>query len=133
MIGMKATTVDETAQVEKAVDKASYRNLGHAAASVRKRAKESIKISDEPSRPGRPPHSRRGQLRAALWFAVTREESATTAVAGPRFSVVGESASPHEHGGRHQGAQYRRRPFMGPALRASIGRFRETWAGSVRR
>jgi len=132
MIGMKATTIDETAKVEQAVDKASYRNLGHAAASIRKYAKDSIEISDEPSQPGQPPHSRRGQLPASLWFAVTREQSATTALVGPRYSIVGESAWPHEHGGTYQGAKYPARPFMGPALRASLGRFRETWRGSVR-
>ena len=129
MIGMKATTVDETAKVVQAVDKASYRNLGHAAASIRKDAVESIKRGPGPSAEGSPPHTRRGQIRRAIRFAV---EDKYTAVVGPRQSVVGQSAEPHEHGGPYKGQIYPARPTMGPAMERNLDRFANSWTGSVR-
>ena len=132
MIGMTAKIADETAKVIRAADEASYRNLGHAAASIRRRAKESIEISPTPSRPGHPPHSRRGQLPASLWYHVQHEQQATTALVGPRASIVGESASAHEFGKTYRGMKFSRRPFMAPALYASLSRFHESWRGSIR-
>lgn len=129
MIGMKATTVDETAKVVQAVDKASYRNLGHAAASIRKDATGSISRGAGPSQAGQPPHTRKGLMRKAIRFAV---EDKYTAVVGPRKSIVGQSAEPHEHGGPYKGQVYPARPTMGPAMERNLDRFANSWAGSVR-
>jgi indolepyruvate ferredoxin oxidoreductase beta subunit len=50
---------------------AEFRNLGHAAASIRKDAVASIKTSDEPSPPGEPPHALLSETarHLALWMS----------------------------------------------------------------
>lgn len=128
MIGLKVKIVDETKNVEKAVEKASFRNLGHAAASIRKKAIESIEKSTKSSAAGTPPHTRSGELRKAIRFDVV---DPWTAVIGPRASVVGEAGAAHEFGGEYKGGVYPERPFMGPALEASLDRFHESWRGAV--
>ena len=129
MIGIAVQIVDRLARVKAAADKAGYRNLGHAAASLRKTAALSIERSDEPSAPGEPPHTRRGQLPRAIRFDVdrTRQE----AVIGPRASVVGEAGAAHEFGEEFRGTDYDERPYMGPALDVSLDRFASDWAGSI--
>lgn len=128
MIGLKVKIVDETKNVEKAVEKASFTNLGHAAASIRKKAIASIEKSDKSSAAGSPPHTRQGELRKSIAYDV---EDQFAAVIGPRASVVGESGAAHEFGGRYKGGDFPERPFMGPALEDSLDRFHESWRGSV--
>ena len=129
MISLAVQIVDRVARVQKAADQAGYRNLGHAAASLRKTAVASIERSDEPSDPGEPPHTRRGQLPRAIRFDVDRTKQ--EAVIGPRASVVGEAGAAHEFGEEFRGTDYDERPYMGPALDASLDRFASDWAGSI--
>jgi phage gpG-like protein len=124
-------------RVAKATEVATFRNLGHAAARIRKDAIESIEPSDEPSEPGKPPHTRRrvsragkalkGHLQRAIVYASDKE----TATIGPRESIVGESASAHEHGGEYMGGEFPARPFMRPALERNLDKFHRDWAGSI--
>ena len=129
MISFAIQIVDRLARVKAAADKAGYRNLGHAAASLRKTAVESIETSDEPSAPGEPPHTRRGQLPRAIRFDVDRTNQ--EAVIGPRASVVGEAGAAHEFGEEFRGTDYDERPYMGPALDASLDRFAADWKGTI--
>ena len=136
MIDATVTTVDESQAVLAAVQKADYKNLGHAAASIRKEAIASI-ISNTPrflsSAPGNPPHSRRGLYRRAILYAVDPLQE--SAVIGPAASVAGISGVAHEFGGWYgsgkQRHEYPARPFMGPALDKNLDRFAQEWAGSV--
>lgn len=128
MIGLKVKIVDETKNVEKAVEKASFENLGHAAASIRKKAIASISKSKKSSPAGSPPHTKTGELRKAIRYKV---EDPWTAVIGPRASVVGESMMAHEFGGQYKGGDFPERPLMAPALEESLDRFLEPWRGSV--
>lgn len=109
-------------------EKAAFRNFQHAAASISKDAKASIKTSADPSDPGEPPHTRRRVfLRRAIRYAANKDG----AIIGPLASVVGLSAEAHEFGGRYKGNEYPERPFMGPALERAIPRFAGSWQGSI--
>lgn len=138
MIGAIVDYVDQTERVAKAARKATYRNVFHAAASIRKTAVESIEPGDGPSAPGTPPHThtqkvtkkgkvRKGQLPRAIVFKAEKEE----AVIGPRFSVVGEAGSAHEFGGEYKGEDFPERSFMGPSLDENEERFAGSFAGSI--
>lgn len=120
-------TRSDLAKVEKAAQKAMFRNLGHAAASISKSAKESIEQSSAPAPAGHPPHTRRKLLRKAIQFKV----DPTRAVIGPRQSVAGVSGKAHEFGGRFRGDVYPERPFMAPALEKATPRFAGSFAGSI--
>lgn len=125
--------------IERAKD-AGFRNTGHAAASIRKTAIESMEEAEGPSPPGEPPHThtsgvtrkgrkRPGVLPKSITFDNDRESQ--TALIGPRFSVVGLAGEAHEFGGEFRGDDYPERPFMEPALMQNIDRFASDWAGSI--
>lgn len=132
MIATRIITEMTPKPVLDAAEKAAFRNLGHAAASVRRDAIKSIEPGDEPSPPGEPPHTRsRGKRRRllpkAVWFAVDDD----TATIGPRASVAGRAGEPHEHGGAFRGQSYPQRPFMLPALERAAPRIGSQWAGTI--
>jgi hypothetical protein len=129
MIGTAVQIVNQLARVKAAADRAAFRNLGHAAASLRKAAIESIETSDEPSAPGQPPHTRSGHLPRAIRFDVDRAKQ--EAVIGPQASVVGESGAAHELGEEFHGQDFPERPYMFPALEDNLDRFASDWAGSI--
>lgn len=128
MIGIQAITQDTTKNVQQAVDKAAFRNFGHAGASISKDVKSSLEKTDGPSAPGQPPHTHKGAfMRRAIRYAATKEN----VVIGPCESVVGLAGEAHEFGGEFKGAEYPARPFMHPALERGAPRFAGSWAGSV--
>lgn len=130
MIGMKVRTEDRTKRVKKKAKAASIKSLGHAGAAIRLTARRSIRKRQKPSSPGTPPHTRKGQLRRAVMYAVEKEQERV--VIGPEHAVVGPSAMAHEFGGRFRSERFDRRPFMGPALMKIKDRLPRKWAGSVR-
>lgn len=118
--------------VATAMEKANYRNLGHAAASLRKRAIGSIKQAEGPSPRGTPPHTRRRSLPRAIVYKVDDHG----AIIGPRHSRFSDAAQYHEFGGIRRGKDYIAtdlppRPFMGPALEDASGRFAAEWSNSI--
>jgi hypothetical protein len=128
MITATAKIHDRTNRVTQAVDKAAFRNIGHAAASIAKDMKGSIERGIGPSEPGTPPHTHTGSyLRRAIRYAAGKRE----AVIGARYSVVAKSAAAHEHGQHYKGTQYPKRPFAVPALVRGAPRFGGSFAGSV--
>jgi hypothetical protein len=140
MIGLSVQTEDNTKRVADAAEKATFRNVGHAAAAIRNDAIESILPSDEPSAPGSPPHTRsagigkngkvrRGVLQKAIVFH--QDFAAQMAIVGPRFSVAGESGEAHEFGGEFRGQDYPERSFMGTALDRKRARFASSFEGSI--
>ena len=124
-----ATTkiTDQTAKVTAAAKKGAFKSFAHTAARIRKDAIESIVREKKASKPGTPPHTRRGQLKRAILFAA----DATGAVIGPRKSFVGESAKAHEFGTEFRGIEFPVRPFMRPALESNLSRFKSEWKGSI--
>lgn len=126
------TIIDDFAKVATAAEKANFRNLGHAAASIRKTVIASIQQSDTPSPPGRPPHTKRRALPRAIVYKVDD----TGAIIGPRHSRFSDAAQYHEFGGTRQGKDFipnvfPPRPFMGPALEQSAPRMAAEWSNSI--
>jgi hypothetical protein len=117
-------------RVKRSVDRSTFRNLGHAGGAIRLIARRSIRKSKTASTPGTAPHTRQGQLKRAVVYAV--EKSKQKVVIGPTHELVGPSAMAHEFGGRFRGDQYPKRPLMGPALEKSLDRLPKFWTGSVR-
>ncbi|WP_254512856.1 hypothetical protein [Anatilimnocola floriformis] len=120
---------DTSKRVTDAAAEASFKNAGHAAASIRKDAINSIEKSDSASLPNTPPHTRKGLLpRSIVYFEDKAEQMAIT---GPRFSFVGESGRAHEFGEEFRGEEFEERAFMGPALDRNAARFASSFAGSI--
>ena len=116
--------------VETAVNFAARRVLKRIGYLIAQDAKQSIKTSAMPSRPGTPPNTRGGgrkSLRASIFYDATDED----VVIGPRFSFVGDSAQAHEFGVSRFGEDFDERPFMGPALGRNTSRFADEWQGSI--
>ena len=129
MVGVKVKTKDQTKKVLAKAKRAAVKNLGHAGAAIRLTAKRSIRRSKKASPAGKPPHTRKGQLRGAIAYAV---EGGETVVVGPEHDKVGKSGSAHEKGGRYKRQRYPKRPFMAPALEANQDRLPKLWANSVK-
>lgn len=130
MIGMSVTVTPEFKRVEKAADKAQFRNFGHASAAIRKDAAQSIEKAVGPSAPGAPPHThRRVFLRRALRFFVDKQKG--DAIIGPRKSIVGDVGQVLEFGGERGDSKHPARPFMYPALERQAPRFAQDWAGTI--
>lgn len=130
MIGVKAHTKFEKSKVRAGAQRANITSLGHAAAALRLTARRSIRQRKGPSAPGTPPHTRRGQLKRAIAYAVDRERG--VALIGPAADFVGKSGSTHEFGGRFRRERYPQRAYMGPALSKLQDRLPDFWAKSVR-
>lgn len=149
MFGLKTKSDFKPEKIEKAADKAAFKNVGHAAASIRKTSRASIKrapkeqrsgsksrggkkvrrASHRASPAGTPPHTQKGQLPNAIVYFV--EKDGSYAVIGPRKSVVGEAGAAHEFGGMFRSADYPPRPFMFPALEEAAPRFAGSFSGSI--
>lgn len=106
-----------------------FRNIFHAAASIAKDARRTIRNSPNPAPPGSPPRSRRGLLRRAIRYHADARQQ--VAVIGPMASVVDQAAAVHEFGGSYKGEQYPARPFMRPALERNLHRLGGSFTGSV--
>jgi hypothetical protein len=130
MIGLNVTSKDETRRVLTKARKGSIKSLGHAGAAIRLTARRSIRRRQKAAPEGQPPHTRKGQLRGAIMYAVEKQNDLV--VIGPEHAKVARSASAHEHGGRYKRQRYPKRPFMGPALETTGERLPRMWAGSVK-
>ena len=129
-IGMNIKTRSDIPKVLRKARRANIENLGYAGASIRLTAKRSIRKSVNPAEPGKPPKTRRGQLRSSIRFAVERNRQRV--LIGPDHRIVGQSARAHEFGGRYRKQRYPKRPFMGPALTKTKDRLPMHWAGSIK-
>ena len=130
MISVKVKTKMNSKRVVKAARSGSIKSLGHAGGALRMTAKRSIKRSKAESPEGTPPHTRKGQLKRAILYAVEKDKQSV--VIGPGVALVGTSGAAHEFGGRFRGGRYPKRAFMGPALEQTRAKLPRHWAGSVR-
>lgn len=129
MIGATGRSHFRKKFIRKRAQTASIKSLSHAAAALRLVARRSIKRSQNPSQPNTPPHTRRGQLKRAILYAVDKRKQ--HAVIGPDVSKVGQSAMAHEYGGKYRKQRFPRRPFMGPALLKIAPRLPRHWSKSI--
>jgi len=130
MITTRAKTKFDKQKVLLKTKQANISSLGHAGAALRLTARRSIRARKKASPPGTPPHTRRGQLKRAIAYAVDKQR-AVVAI-GPERDGVGTSGSAHEFGGRYRRERYPKRPYMGPALEKLQDRLPDFWANSVR-
>lgn len=117
-------------KIKNAAKKASFKNLGHAGAIIRLAAKQSIKRNKKASLSGTPPHTRRGQLKRSLRYAV--DKGSESVVIGSTYTMVGRSGMAHEFGGMFRGNMYPKRAFMQPALDKNKRKVSKLWANAVR-
>jgi hypothetical protein len=130
MIVLQVKTKNSLRKLRSKAKQANITSLGHAGAAIRLAARRSIRTSSVPSSAGAPPHTRRGQLRRSILYAVNKDRGLV--LVGPQFSFVGRSARAHEFGGRYRRERFPKRPFMGPALEKLKPRLPRLWAGSIR-
>ena len=121
--------VDWWYRVQHGADRANFRNLGHAAASIRKSVIGSIHVHPEPSPPGTPVHTRAGLFKSSLFYDVSRVN--VDAVIGLAYSRVAISGEPHEKGTYYKGYKYRKRAFMFPGLEKAAPRLAAHWSGTI--
>ena len=111
--------------------KAEARMLAPAAYAIRKTALELIEIhGGDPAPVGHPVHSRIGTARISVLYDV--DKASSTAVIGPRHSILGASLSAHEFGLWWMGYHYPKRPTMGPALKKNLNKLPAGFAGAIR-
>jgi phage gpG-like protein len=125
-------------KVQERFEKGSIRPLFKAGGYISRIAKNSIKNAKDkvetvvssdgktrtkrvqvPSPPGKPPVTRRGKvLKRSIRFEV--DKHILSVAVGPTKSSTDAFARFHEFGGRRGNAKFPARPFMGPALTASL-------------
>lgn len=120
---------DKTRNVQKAAEKAAFKNIGHALASIRRDMIKSIKRRVRPSRPGEPPHTRRGLFKRSIYYAMAADKK--SGVVGFAHSIAGEAAALHEHGESIGNQRYPVRPTAAPALDRAIPRIGNQWRDSI--
>ena len=77
--------------------KAGLAGLRRAAFQARRAARRAVKRSPVYAPAGSPPHTRRGQLKKSILYAVDNQQA--IAVVGPAAHLISDIASYHEHGG----------------------------------
>lgn len=97
MVKVRVKVRTDSAKVLKKTKAASITSLGRAGAYIRGIARKSIKVSEKPSAPGKPPHTRKGRLKNAILFSVEKVQQ--TVVVGPGATDVGRVGHTHEFGG----------------------------------
>lgn len=131
MFGVTTQLKATPKRVEKAADKGAYRSFFHAAASIAKSARESIEVSDVPSLPGQPVHTKRGRggrlAKRSIRFSADRHG----AVIGFSAERLDTAMQQHEHGGVRGGVRFPPRPTMAPALLRNLARFHREWQYSI--
>jgi len=155
MFGVRSQMTALPRSLMRATDSAAYKNLRHAAFSIRKSAIDSMEFAPGPSPPGTPPHAHTGRLGKSI---LVSQDEAGEVVVGPSYRRVKRGGRPPwlaemlEHGGtftrrkkrakrgrpkKGEPAQstvtvtYPARPFMAPALQRSLARFHSDWDGAI--
>lgn len=131
MFGIKTELKSTPKKVNDAVDKAAYRSFAHAAASIRKSARESIVRSDTPGPPGGPVRTKRGRGGGLAKRAVLFKTDKRGAVIGFAASKIDQAMQFHEYGGVRGGVRLPARPTITPALQRNLARFHREWKGAI--
>lgn len=133
MFGVQTKLTATPKRVDKAVDKGAFGSFSHAAASVRKSARESIVRSSTPGPPDSPIRTKRGRggglakRPGSLLFWADKKG----AVIGFVASKMDQAIEAHEHGKERGGVLFPKRPTMQPALERSLARFHREWKGAI--
>jgi hypothetical protein len=115
VVTLKCTVKFDRFKLDESIKLGNREALRQAGYYIRGIARRSIKVSDYPSDPGQPPHSRVGKIKnAILSFA-----DDVHALIGPGQSAIGIIGQTHEFGGMEP-------PKLPPALRKNNWRL---WVG----
>ncbi|MFI4860257.1 MAG: hypothetical protein ACIAXF_06200 [Phycisphaerales bacterium JB063] len=126
-------------KVTSAVDKTTRRVLSRFGAFVRRGAKSSIRKRKSVSAPGSPPSSHTGLLKRLIFFVFDpRRRSVVIGPVGFRKSEAPElleygGSTTVERRGKREQANYRARPFMGPAFDQEQPKLPQMWRDAIRR
>jgi len=131
MLGIQTQFRSTPKRVQKAIDKGAYRNFFHAAASIRKAARQSIRRSNTPGPAGGPVHSKRGRGGGLAKRAILYKADKEGAVIGFAASKIDQAMEVHEHGKVRGGVRFPKRPTMQPALERNLARFHREWRGTI--
>lgn len=96
-IKIKGNSKFHRRSVERRTNATAVSSLHQAAAYLRTTARRSIRQSKKAALPGQPPHTRSGQIRRAILFAVDKQN--LTAWVGPSATLISDIAKYHEFGG----------------------------------
>lgn len=118
-------------EFRRATARKQFQAMKRASAYLMGIARRTIRRSKKPSKPGKPPHTRKGQLKRAVLFAVEGRGNNLRGLIGPSFSGVGRIMIAHEYGVRFQGRDYPERALMVPALEKSQDKLPSFWRGSI--
>lgn len=131
-------------KVQNAMDRVTRQALGRAGGYLRKVARSSMHPATGASPPGSPPHSHGLQLMRRLLF-YSYDAATRSVVVGPALLLRGTGAPKFtEYGGTHQiwskvggklvrvPARYPPRPFMRPAMEATLSRLPPEWKDRLR-
>ena len=119
MFSLSIKTTTSTDRIQNAAKKATFKNLGQAAANIRNAARWSMKRSEKPAAVGDPVHTKTGRAKTAVLFAAEKD----SAVIGFAASIIGTGMEGHEMGGRVSGAKRFSRNVRSCGLPFSV-----TWA-----
>ena len=97
MIRARIHTQFDKAKLEKKVNQATFRSLGHAGAAIRLTARRSIRRRKKPSLPGQPPHTQTGHLKRVIRYDVQKERQQVQI--GPANEYSRTIWNLHEFGG----------------------------------
>ena len=118
-------------RVNKAIAKGAYHSFFHAAASIRKAARESIVRSNKPGPPGGPIRTKRGRGGGLAKRAILYKADKEGAVVGFAASRIDQAMEVHEHGRVRGGVRFPKRPTMQLALERNLARFHREWRGAI--
>ena len=132
----------DTRLIRNKADRATVRGLFQQSGYILKIARNSMKRVSDPKRyapAGTPPYAHKGQIRNLMAFAVNPWSKSS--VIGPQKFGGNRAPNVSEFSGvvhrRRKGqtgrvpCHYRPRPFMRPALDASLPKFAGRWASSI--
>jgi len=158
MLAVNTRIIDESQRVVAAAERAGFKNLGHAIATVRKVAQASIKPRPKvaSTKTKKTKRDKRGRFlkgsgkknkrrmqiasppgtppftgRGLIRRAIRFWHDKESAIAGTLYSMIGTAGKPHEDGGPYKGQHYDQRAFMGPALNSESDRFALSFTGSI--
>jgi len=129
MIAVNVTVKKSFDQVKRKAQQGNFESLSHAAASIRLIARRSIRRRQTAAMPGNPPHTRQGQLKRSIMYAIDKQRG--VALIGPSFDFIGAAGKAHELGGKFRRERYPKRPFMGPALDKVKDRLPSLWTSRM--
>jgi phage gpG-like protein len=115
--------------------RANYRGFVQAAEELQKAARARLIRSRKRSAPDQPPRSLTGRLKRSIGYHIAPQigrpySELDPLIVGPRISYIQLIGHVHEFGGRYKGADYPRRPFMGPTLRDKQSGLVKHWQSS---